>query len=588
LQRRLAAILAADVVGYSSLMEADEAGTLLVLSGLIKQHIEPLIGEHNGRIVKLMGDGILAEFASVVDAVNCAMNWQEMMTTNGSDLQFRIGINLGDIIHQDDDIFGNGVNVAARLEGLAEPGGVCVSETVYREVHKVLKLNGEDLGEQKVKNIADPVRAYRFQPQTQAVTAPPPVADSLSGSTTRGRDKPSIAILPFSNMSGDPEQEFFSDGMTEDIITGLSRFRTLFVLARNSSFSLKGQNLDSKEIGRRLGVQYLVEGSVRKAGNRVRISAQLVEAETGNQIWAERFDRDLEDIFAVQDEVTSAIVAVLPGRVQHNVADRTARQPTSSLKAYELLLQGKALRDGLNAQDTARARKLLEKALELDPGYARVYMYLADTYVVDIWLGLAEDQARNLSLELARKGAALDNKDVYIQDQLGYAFLCAGLWKDAEVQFDKTLSNIVNEAESMAWCGYGFLLLGAHEKAYEVVVEARRLDPLHPPALDWIYGQIFFFAGRYDEVVNLLIGEALLNSLAHVFLVAAYAHAGREAEAQQALKAFIEKRREEFSSRGLPINEETIESLAGGFKFMWRREEDWLLLADGLRKAGLS
>ncbi|MGI9372906.1 MAG: hypothetical protein ACR2OJ_10460, partial [Hyphomicrobiales bacterium] len=254
---------------------------------------------------------------------------------------------------------------------------------------------------------------------------------------------------------------------------------------------------------------------------------------------------------------------------------------------YELLLHAKALRDALNAQDTAKARKLLEKALELDPGYARVYMYLSDTYIVDLWLGLAEENAAHLALDLARRGAALDNNDVYIQDQLGYAFLCAGLWEDANVQFEKTLSQIVNEAESMAWCGYGFLLLGHHDKARDVVRRAMNLDPMHPPALDWILGQINYFKKSYDDVVRVLIGEALLNSLAHAFLVAAYAQSNRENEAQTALTHFITKRREELSSRGKAAPENSVVSLLGGFKTMWKREEDWQHLAAGLQKAGL-
>ncbi len=582
MERRLAAILAADVVAYSKHMEKDEAGTFSALSSLISGRIEPLIADHRGRVVKKMGDGILAEFASVLDAASCAIAWQDMLTTSSSGFQFRIGINLGDIIFQDGDIFGNGVNIAARLESLAEPGGICISGTVHREIQNSLKLSCADLGEQSIKNISEPVHAWRILLDGSA-SKTAPAAKPLNNS----RDKPTIAVLPFANMSGDAEQSFFSDGISEDIITGLSRFKTLFVIARNSSFRFGGSDIDSKKIGEELGVQYLVEGSVRKAGNRVRVSAQLVEASTGNQIWADRFDRELSDIFAVQDEVAQNIVAVLPGRVQHDVADRTARKPTENLKAYELLLQAKALRDGLNAQDTAKARSLLEKALELDPGYARVYMYLSDTYVVDLWLGLADENAPTLALDLARKGAALDNKDVYIQDQLGYAFLCARLWEDANVQFERTLAQIVNEAESMAWCGYGFLLLGRHEKALEVVQRAMQLDPHHPPSLDWIYGQIHYFTKQYDEVVRVLIGEALLNSLAHAFLVAAYAHAGRQQEAEAALSNFIGKRREELSSRGVEAPENTVIALLGGFKNIWRQEEDWNHLASGLQKAGL-
>ncbi|MCW3783143.1 BTAD domain-containing putative transcriptional regulator [Defluviimonas salinarum] len=401
------------------------------------------------------------------------------------------------------------------------------------------------------------------------------------------RDKPSVAVLPFTNMSGDPEQDYFSDGITEDIITGLSRFRTLFVVARHSSFAFRDENLGVREIGQRLGVQYVVEGSVRRAGSKVRISAQLADALTGNHVWAERYDRELDDIFAVQDEVTRSIVAVLPGRVQEDVAERASRMPTENMKAYEYMLRGKSLRDGLNAEDTAEARELFNKALELDPRYARAYMYLADTYVVDGWLGLAEEGASGKSLALSRKGAGLDNTDVYIQDQLGYAFLCEGLWDEAEVQFDKTLSKIVNEAESMAWCGYAFLLLGRREKAREVVLEAIRLDPMHSPSIDWILGQIHFFAGDYGEVVQVLIGEALLNSLAHAFLVSAYAHLGQTDEAGTALAEFIRMRRREFASRNIAIENDTVESLAGAYRAMWRDPSDWEHLVGGLRKAGL-
>jgi len=417
-------------------------------------------------------------------------------------------------------------------------------------------------------------------PETNSLDASPPDMPPTA-------IKPSIAILPFDNLSGDPEQAYFCNGITSDIITELSRFKTLFVVARNSSFAFAGGGIDLKEIGEKLGVQYLVQGSVRRAGTTVRVTAQLLEAETGNHLWAERFDRQLDDIFAVQDEVTRSIVAVLPGRVQSDVAGRAARSPTMNMKAYEYMLQGKHLRDGLNARDTAKARVVLEKALELDPNYARAYMYLADTYVIDLWLGIAQKDAAQKSLLLSRKGAGLDNNDVYIQDQLGFALLCEKQWDDAEDQFSRTLSRIVNEAESMAWCGYAFLMLGHHEKASEIVVRARKLDPLHAPTLDWILGQVHFFAGNYGEAVRALIGEALLNSLAHAFLTSAYAHLGKIDEAQNALTRFIDVRRDEVSSRNLPAAAETIEGLAGAYKGMWRNRTNWDHLAEGLRKAGL-
>ena len=278
---------------------------------------------------------------------------------------------------------------------------------------------------------------------------------------------------------------------------------------------------------------------------------------------------------------------MLPGRVQEDVAQQAARKPTDNMKAYELMLQGKSLRDRLNAEDNAQARRLCEKALELDPRYARAYMYLADTYVVDLWLGLATADASGVSLELSRKGAALDSNDVYIQDQLGFAYLSAGLWEDAEVQFDKTLSKIVNEAESMAWCGCAFMLLGRHEKELDIVLKAMRLDPLHPPALDWILGLAYYFAKRYEDVIRVLMGEALLNSLAHAFLVGAYAHLGRVSEARTALTSFVRERRREFNSRNMVVEGDTVAALAGGYRKMWRKEADWDHIADGLRKAGL-
>ena len=323
-------------------------------------------------------------------------------------------------------------------------------------------------------------------------------------------------------------------------------------------------------------MQYLVEGSVRKAGNRVRISAQLIAADTGKHLWAERFDQNLEDIFEVQDQVAQNIIAVLPGRVQHDVVERSIDKPTENMKAYELLLKGKALRDGLNPEDTARAKQCFHQVLELDPNYARAYMHLADTYVVDMWLGLADADAPKHALDIAGKGAALDNNDVFIQDQLGYAYLSARMWEQADAQFEKTLSRIVNEAESMAWCGYGFLLLSRHEKAYEVLAEAMRLDPLHPPALDWVLGQVYFFLGRYEDAVGILIGEAHLNSLADAFLVAAYAHSGRQDEAEDALQTFIQHRHAELEIRGMIVQTNSISGLADGFRPMWRNPEKQL------------
>jgi adenylate cyclase len=331
LERRLAAILAADVVGYTALMGADESGTLRRLTGLRREFLEPLIGEHHGRIVKLMGDGLLVEFASVVDAVACALAWQDGVAERGSAtdeskrLQFRIGINLGDVIVEDGDIHGDGVNIAARLEGLAEPGEICLSDDAFRQVRGKIEAEFEDLGEQDLKNVAEPLRVYRIAGDGSGAARVAPEREPRALP-----DKPSIAVLPFANMSSDPEQDYFSDGITEDIITELSRFASLFVIARNSSFAYKGQAVDVRRVAEELGVRYVLEGSIRRAGHRVRITAQLIDRETGKHVWAERYDRDMADLFAVQDEVTQAIAATIEGRMAASGAQRSRRKPTET------------------------------------------------------------------------------------------------------------------------------------------------------------------------------------------------------------------------------------------------------------------
>ena len=347
-ERRLAAILAADMVGYSRLMEADEAGTLARLKTHRLELIDPAIAKSKGKIVKTTGDGLLVEFQSVAEAVQSAVEIQRRMARRNADLpaarwiQFRIGINLGDVICEDGDIFGDGVNVAARLQALAEPGGICVSRAVRDQVQvgDRVAVAFEDLGEQTVKNIARPIGVFRV------------LLDALPAAVAAGRataagepvpQKPSIAVLPFANMSGDPEQEFFADGLTEDIITELSRFRELFVISRNSAFVHKGKAVKIQDVAAEFGVQYVVEGSVRKAGNRVRVTVQLIDAASDHHVWAERYDRELEDIFAIQDEVTAAIVATLPGRIEAASHDRAERKPTANMAAYECVLAGKVL-----------------------------------------------------------------------------------------------------------------------------------------------------------------------------------------------------------------------------------------------------
>jgi adenylate cyclase len=583
----LAVLLHADVIDSTLLVRQDESVAHDRIRDVFRR-FSVTIDSHNGIAHEIRGDALVAEFSKASDAVSAALEFQtanhEFNQSLSGDIrpQLRIGVAMGEVVIADNTVTGEGIVLAQRLEQLAEPGGVCIQGAAYETIPKRLPFRFDNLGEKTLKGFNETIRVYSVKVQTEKTEKGEAINDTFAMTK-----KPSIAVLPLTNMSGDPEQEFFSDGITEDIITELSRFNTLDVIARHSSFAFKGEKLGIREIGEKLKVHYVVEGSVRRVGGRVRITVQLIESESENHVWAEKYDRDIDDIFELQDEVTRSIVAVLVGRIQEDVAERASRKPTENAKAYELMLQAKSLRDSLGAEDMAEARKLLQKAVALDPGYARAYMYLGDTYVVDLWLGLAEEGAPELSLQIARKAVKLDGNDVFIQDHLGYAYLCAGRWEDAEAQITRTLSKIVNEAESMAWCGYAYLVLGLHERALEVVLDAMKLDPLHPHSYDWILGQIYYFTRDYDKVVSILMGEALRNSLAHAFLVAAWGQLDRKDEAIGALKNFINERKREFDSRNISFGGDNIGELAGGYRMMWRLETDWEHFIDGLRKAGL-
>jgi len=377
--RRLVAILAADVAGYSRLMERDEAGTLEALKSRRRNILAPILTEHHGRIVKLMGDGVLVEFGSAVIAVQCAVDLQRRMDEANAGLAedrrilLRIGINLGDVIVEGGDLYGEGVNIAARLQAMAVPGGICLSQTMVNHVSNKVEVQFEDLGERKLKNLDRPVRVYRVVGMASALERPlaipgPPAAESPTG--------PSIALLPFVNLSGDTEQNYFSDGITEDIIAGLSRFRQLFVIARNSSFQYRDRTVDVRQVARELGVRFVVEGSVRKAGTHLRVTVQLVEAATGKHLWAEKFDRDLPDIFAVQDEIAHSIVASVAGRIEEADRRRALRKRAADLTAYDLLLRGKHCLAQGSQQQVLEARAMLQRSVELDPEYAEAYVVL--------------------------------------------------------------------------------------------------------------------------------------------------------------------------------------------------------------------
>jgi adenylate cyclase len=506
-ERRLAAILAADVAGWSRLMGRDEEGTLRRLKALRRELIDVEIARCRGRIVKTTGDGILIEFPSVVDAMHCAIAVQDAMRERNQGepadtrIDFRVGINLGDVIMDGGDVFGDGVNIAARLEALAEPGGICVSQTVVDHARGKLPFTAEDAGEQALKNIAIPVHVWRIRAE-HAQEAPPAAAAATQPAAT---GKPTIAVLPFVNMSGDPEQEFFADGLTEDILTELSRFRDLFVTSRNSVFVYKGKAVKVQAVAKELGVQYVAEGSVRKAGNRVRITIQLIEAETDRHLWAERYDRELKDIFDIQDEVTTAIAAILPGRVEEAVRERVKRKLPENLAAWELVLTGKRLHHRSNRADNEEALRLLSRAIALDPGYAHAHAWkacvLGQAYVSG-WCADVDATLAELFEEL-RIAQGLDDNDSDVHRILAAASLAIRHDHDRALHHqERALALnpnddliVVQQGEMLTWIGRG-------EEGVVWIQKAMRLNPYHPERFWNHLGRAYFVARRYREAAE--------------------------------------------------------------------------------------
>ncbi len=494
LQRRLAAILAADVVGYSRLMGEDESGTLDRLQAHRRELIDPAIAARGGRMVKLMGDGTLVEFASVVDAVQCAVEIQRAMTLRNAEvpeawrIAFRIGINLGDIIVEDDDIYGDGVNIAARLEGLAAPGGICVSGKVHDEVLGKVELGFEDQGLQPVKNIARPVRVYRVLPDAAA-----PVDDRQASEQSAPLplpDKPSIVVLALQNMSADPEQDYFADGIAEDIITDLSKVSGLLVIARNSAFAYKGRAVDLKQICRELGVRHALEGSVRKAGNRVRITTQLIDGATGGHVWAERYDRELTDIFEVQDEVTREIVGALKVRLTPDERRRVASRGTDNIEAYDWYLRGRELAMRHSRDDVAESRPLLERAIALDSGFAPAYAYLGLGHALDYVNRWSADPERSLTLarEVADRAVELDGSE----PQAHYCRAVVHIWQrqldDGIVDARRALALDPNFADAHGTLGAALHYAGRSAEALAQYERMARTQSALPAALPVLHG----------------------------------------------------------------------------------------------------
>ena len=511
MERRLAAVLAADVAGYSRLMGADEEGTLVRLKAVRKTLVDPTIAKHHGRIVKTTGDGMLVEFFSAVDAVRCAVEVQRgMVEQNGSvpqdqRIEYRIGIHVGDIIIDDNDIFGDGVNIAARLEGIAEPGGVCISDDAYRQVRGKVEIAYDDLGQQNLKNIAEPMRAWRVNFGSQTTSTSNSRLAVHEPQALAIPDKPSIAVLPFQNMSGDPEQEYFADGMVEDIITALSRFKSLFVIARNSSFTYKGKAIDVKQVGRELGVKYVLEGSVRKAGGHARITAQLIEASTGAHLWADHFDQPLKDIFALQDDVTMSVIGAIAPRLIEARTEAIVRKPPDRWEVYDHYLQAVRLQHQWTLQATLEAQEIFREIIKLAPDFALPYARLAWNVQVlrDLYQQPISEADRIEALALAEKALALSDNDEIVLTTVVYVFgfLDDGNERGRELA-DRALA--INPNKSGAWNARGLmcLRLGEPDVALGAFTRVIRLNPLDPRAIPLAMlgsSSACLMLGRYEE-----------------------------------------------------------------------------------------
>jgi TolB-like protein len=578
-ERRLSAILAADAAGYSRLMHNDEEATHTKLTALLTDAVAPAIAEHGGRIVKNTGDGLLAEFPSAVEAVRAAMRFQARINDLTIDdvedrrIAFRVGINIGDVIVEPHDIFGDGVNIAARLESIAEPGGICISSSAHDQVLGKIAVEFIDLGEQRLKNIARPVRVFKVVDRIGAATQRPTLALP---------DKPSIAVLPFQNLSADPEQEYFADGMVEDITMALSRFGWLFVIARNSSFTYKGRVVDVKQVGRELGIRYVVEGSVRKSGNRIRIAGQLIDAETGAHLWADRFEGALQDVFDLQDHVTSSIVGAIAPKLQSAEIKRARRKPTENLGAYDYYLRGLAKVQRQTVEANGEALQLFCKAIALDTRLGCAYGMAAWCYTQRKARGWMMERAQESAeaTRLARKAVHLGADDPVAQCMGGYALaFVAHEFDDAAAFMDRGLA--VNPNLAQAWLLSSWLRIwrGEPDLALDHVAQAMRLSPVDP-SLDRMRAAAayaHFLVGRYDAAFT-NAESAMRSSPTFPLTICGFAAcsslAGRPEQAKRGLALLLE------CNPGLRAS--NLKDL-----LPFRRTEDLAAFAEGLRKAGL-
>ena len=583
--RRLAAILAADIAGYSALMGADEARTVRDL----KDHLAvvlPMVSEHGGRVIDTAGDGILAEFGSVVNAVECAMAVQKTMAERNTQvleepcrIRFRIGVNQGDVIHDETRIYGDGVNVAARLEGIAEPGGICISAKVYDEIVGKINVTCRDLGAHQLKNIAQPVRVYRIELDETFWNSL-----RIEKPTLVVPEKPSIAVLAFTNLSGDLQQEYFADGIVDDIITELSRFSELFVIARNSSFQYKAKAVDVRQVGRELGVRYVLEGSVRRSGDRIRIAAQLIDATTGAHNWADRYDRHLEDVFAVQDEVVRTIVAILTAHVRKAETERTRAKPPNSWRAYDYYLQASdcftAFNTLFSVKDLYETRHFLQQSLALDESYARSYALLAHTHEA-AWVNPVDsDFLKPGALEeahrFARKAVQLDPNLPEAHAILGAVLAWKRQHEASLIEIERTIALNPNY---LNWqFGLAFILAGLSRRAVEVLKGHMRLDPFYPPVASAVLGVAHYMLKEYAQALPAL-RDCVLRApnlrAGHINLAVTYAQLGQIGEARTEA-AEVLRVQPNFTISG------TARRLVA-----FKDPEDEKHYFEGLRKAGL-
>jgi TolB-like protein/cytochrome c-type biogenesis protein CcmH/NrfG len=543
-QRRLVAVLIADIAGYTRLMEQDTDGTVAAWQTARREVIKPVIADHSGKIVKLTGDGFLVEFSTVQNAVNCAIVMQRGLAS--SSLDFRMGINLGDIVDDGEDIHGEGVNIAARLEGLADPGGICISGDVYNQVRNRIEATFENLGDQKVKNVATPVRVYAIRTDGSAApsasVAPAPA------------DKPSIAVLPFNNLSGDPEQEYFADGITEDIITALSKLRWFLVIARNSTFVYKGKAVDIKQVARELSVDYVVEGSIQKSGNRIRISAQLIDGTTGNHLWAEKYDRELADIFDVQDEITQTVVATIEPKLVAAEGVRSQRRSSEDLNAWQLVMRAMNHFGKMTSKESQTAIALLQEAVQKYPDYGPAHSLLAFALLVSGHVGwIPESEVYSYSTklvhragelarragELARRAAELDDEDPWAHLALGNYCFIERRTEEAVREYLKAIDLNPNFAIAYGSLGRALVFDGQSEDAVNYFQKAFRMSP-HDPLIAVFYsgmGTAHYYAHRYDEAIEWsrkAIRERPGYTAAHRILCASLAMAGRTEDTEAA------------------------------------------------------